>query len=114
MARAAVWYQGNDMRVRLDALQSSTMASGVYLNNSTAVSMDVWKDDSTASTGNRVITNQNLPYVAGTDGRYDAIAHSTDHSMAKGTVGMVVVTVDHVGLDASFRPKFRVDYRRTA
>ena len=114
MGRAAAWYEGNDMRVRLDGLQSSTMASGTYLNNSTGVTLDVWKDDSTSSTGNKVITAQNMPYVAGSDGRYDAIAHSTDHSMAKGTVGMVVITVDHAGLDASFRPKFRVDYRRTA
>lgn len=114
MGRAAAWFVGNDMRVRLDKLQSSTMGSTSYLNSSTGVTVDVWQDDTTSSTANKVVSAQNLPYVSGSNGRYDAIIQSSGHSMTQGSVGMAVVTLNHSGLNGQWRPKFRVDYRRTS
>ncbi len=113
MPQANVWFANNDMRVRLDSLQSSTMASTAYLNSSTGVSVDIWQALSTGTTGDRVVTGTNMPYSTGSNGRYEAVIQSTVHSMAVGTVGMAVITVDHSGLDGEWRRKFRVDYRRS-
>ena len=65
MGKAAVWAVGNDMRVRLDELRSSTMASGSYLNSSTGVTVQIWATDSTASTSNLKVSSKNMPYVSG-------------------------------------------------
>ena len=112
MGRASAWFTGNDMRVRLDKLQSSTMGSTSYLNSSTGVSLDVWQDDTTSSTANKVVSAKNMAYVSGSNGRYDAIVQSTEHSMAQGSVGMAVISLVHSGLNGQWRPKFRVEYRR--
>jgi hypothetical protein len=103
------------MLVRVDLLQTSTMASGTYLNNTTGVTVDIWKATSTASTGNKLVSAQNLLYVSASDGRYDATIQSTSvSSMAKGTIGMAVITLVHGTLNAEWRRPFRVQDRGTS
>ena len=111
MARASAWYDGNDMRVRLDELRSSTMASGTYLDSSTGVTVEVWQADSTASTSNKVQAATNMPYVTASDGRYDVTIQSTGHSMSTGTLGMAIIKVEHSGLTGEWRPEFLVQRR---
>ena len=113
MGRASAWYDKNDMRIRLDELQTSTMSSTEFLNSSTGVSAVIWGAITTASTANISVASQNVPYVTGSDGRYDLTIQSSDHSMAVATNGMAVITVAHLTLDGEWRPQFRVQYRRT-
>ena len=114
MARADVWFTGkNDMVVRLDTVRSSTMATGSYLDSSTNIQCDVWSATSTASTANKLVSGRNMAYVSDSNGRYDGTIHSSEHSMTYGTIGMAVITVDHLGLDGEWRPRFRVLMRFT-
>lgn len=115
MPQADIWFRGNDMIVRLSALRSSTMASGTFLQNSTGVTVDIWGADTTASTGNKLITGTNVPYstAAGSSGRYEVVIQSTAHSLASGTVGFADITVRHSGMDGNWRPRFYVEHRRT-
>lgn len=107
------WYPNNDMRVRLDTLQSSTMASGTYLNGSTNVTAAVWSGRST-STG-VLVKSATLTYTTGSNGRYDHIFQSTDTAakLLNGGRGFVVTSVHHLGLDGEFRQEFIVHYRGT-
>ena len=111
MARASAWYDGNDMRVRLDLLRSSTMGSTSYLNSSTGVTVEVWQADSTASTSDQVSTATNAPYVTASNGRYDLTIQSTGHTMSTGTLGMAIIKVEHSGLTGEWRPEFLVQKR---
>lgn len=112
MGRAIAWYDGNDMRIRLDKLQTSTMSGSSYLNSSTGVSVTIWGARTTASTGDIAVASKNVPYVSGSNGRYDVTIQSTDHSMSTGTNGMAVIIVEHTNVDADFRPTFLVQSRR--
>ena len=106
------WYPNNDMRVRLDGLQSSTMGTGTYLNTSTNVTAAVWSGRST-STGTLVKTGA-LVYTVGSNGRYDRIFQSTETSALKtGGRGFVIASVHHLGLDGEFRQEFNVQFRGT-
>ena len=105
-----IWQYGNDMLVRLDRLQTSTMSSTQFMNNSTGVTVDVWAATSTGTIANRLFTG-NAPFVGGSNGRYEVVTQSTGTVMALGTVGMVVVTLKAGTLDAQWRPQFRVDQR---
>ena len=111
MARASAWYDGNDMRVRLDLLRSSTMGSTSYLTSSTGVTVEIWQADSTASTSDQVQSETNMPYVAASNGRYDLTIQSTGHSMSTGTLGMAIIKVEHSGLTGEWRPEFLVQKR---
>ena len=111
MATADAFFLGNDMLVRLDLLKSSTMASGTYLNNSGGVSMVLWSALSTADASKFVIT-KTLTYVTASNGRYQCAVQSTEHSMAKGTQGMAVISVVNGALNGEWRSTFLVGYRR--
>jgi len=113
MGRAIAWYEGNDMRIRLDTLKTSTMGSTSYLNSSTGVTVVIWDAVSTSSTGDIAVASKNVPYVSGSNGRYDVTIQSTDHTMAKGTHGMAVITVEDSNVDGEWRPRFVVQYRHT-
>ena len=113
MGRALAWYKDNDMRIRLDKLQTSTMGSTEYLNSSTGVNVEIWDSGSTASTANLVVTSKNMSYVSGSNGRYEVIIESTQHSMALRTNGMAKITVEHSAVDGDWRPKFLVQTRRS-
>jgi hypothetical protein len=113
MGRATAWYDGNDMRVRLDTLKTSTMGSTSYLNSSTGVTVAIWSETSTDSTANLVVASRNMPYVSASNGRYDVVIQSTDHTMALRTNGMAVIVVEDSALDAEWRPTFLVQQRRT-
>ena len=67
----------------------------------------------TASTGDNVVANKNMPYVANSDGKYQVVIQSTGHNMAQGSNGFVDIVVDHLGLDDQRRVRFRVEYRGT-
>jgi hypothetical protein len=115
MPAAEVWFEANDMIVRVSALRSSTMPSGTYLINSTGMSVDIWSSLSTASTGNRVISALNVPYdSASSSGRYQVVIQSTAHSMTRNVVGFADITLNHSGLNGNWKPRLRVDHRRTA
>jgi hypothetical protein len=115
MPAAKVWFHNNDMVIRVSAVRSSTMTSGTFLQNSTGMSVDVWSALTTASTASLVVSALNVPYhTTSSSGRYEVVIQSSAHSMSKGTVGFADITLDHSGLDAEWRPKFRLDYRRTA
>ncbi len=111
MARAAVWYDGNDMVVELRSLRSSTMSSGTFLQNSGGVSYEVWSTTSTGTIGNRIQTGS-MTYT-GSSGRYRAVVQSTGADLTHGSVGMVKIAVEHGGITGEFRPWFRVDKRRS-
>ena len=111
MAKASAWYDGNDMRVRLDLLRSSTMGSTSYLNSSTGVTVEIWQADTTASTANKVQAATNMPYVTASNGRYDLTIQSTGHTMSTGTLGMAIIKVAHSGLNGEWRPEFLVQRR---
>ena len=114
MAQASAWYTGNDMRVRLAGLISTTGGSTGYINNSTGVFVDIWKSRSTDDFINdRIITNTRMPYVAGTNGNYEVAIQSTGYTMAQGTHGMAVIRARHGGLNGEWREGFRVVRRMT-
>jgi hypothetical protein len=107
------WGINNDMAVILSELRSSTMAAGVYLNNSAGVTSDLWKATSTGTVGNRILTGRSLNYLAGSNGTYRCVIQSTDHTMTLGTRGMVVVTLSSGGLNGEWRQLFNVQPRGT-
>jgi len=107
----SVWFVGTDMRIQLASLRSSTMPSGSYLNGSSGVTAQVWRALSTASTADMVYSAALTATTAGT-GTYGLVVQSTDHSMARRTVGMVVLRVRSGGFDREWRPVFRVDTAR--
>lgn len=111
MPQARIWFTNNDMLVRLDTVRSSTMTSTQYLNSSTGVSVSIWSTQSTGSTAARVVTALNMPYVTGSNGRYQVAVQSTAHSMAVGTIGFCEIDLSHSGLTGEWRPRFRVDLR---
>lgn len=113
MANASVWFSGNDMRVRLDKLQSSTMGSTGYLNSSTGVTCVIWKSVTTGSTSNIAVASQNMPYMTGSNGRYDVTIESTEHGMSNGTKGFAQIVLSHSGLDGEWRANFWVKTRGT-
>lgn len=113
MPSANVLFINNDMVAGLSGIRSSTMASTAYLNGSTNVTLNVWKALSTASTANRVVTARNMAYVAGTNGGYQAVIQSTEHTMSVGNRGIAIMTVAHSGLNAEWRVLFPVEERRT-
>lgn len=114
MAKASAWFIGNDMRVRLDGLISSTGGSTGYLNNSTGMVVDIWKVRSTADFAtNRVITAQGMPYVTGTNGRYETAIQSTAHTMPSKTQGLALIRIAHGGLNGEWREGFRIVRRMT-
>lgn len=110
---ASAWFDGNDMRVRLDQLQSSTMSASSYVNSSTGVRCRVWGARTTGSTADVAVATQNMPYTTGSNGRYDLTIQSTDHTMSAGTIGFCEITVSHNGLTGAWRPEFRVEQRRS-
>lgn len=112
MALPGVWFYRNDMALSLSGLQSSTMSSTSYVNNSTNVTASVWRVLTTASSA-AVITNRRLVYRAGTNGAYRGIVQSTEHSMSTGTRGLAIISVHHLGIDAEWRVPFLVEPRRT-
>lgn len=109
--RPSVWFDGSDMIVQVDALRSSTMAAGAYLNGSGGVTAAIW---SALTTGNAANLQKQgtLVYVSGSNGRYQLVVQTTDHGMARGALGMAVVKVAHGGLNREWRPTFRVDTGR--
>lgn len=111
MAKADVWYTGNDMVVQLTGLQSSTDTTS-YINSSTGVSCDVWTTVSTSSTANLLLNDKNLSYTTGSNGNYAYVAHSTDTSTITSTMrGVAVITVNHAGMDAEWRVRWRGEKR---
>ena len=114
MARALAFFVDNDMTIRLDKLQSSTMASGTYLTASTGVTCTIWKDLSTASTVYIAVASQNMPYSTASDstGSYSVVIQSTEHGMSPGIVGFAHIKLEHGDIDGAWRPEFRVEYRR--
>ena len=106
-----VWYDNNDMVGRMTSLQSSTMGSTEYLNDSTGLTLNVWSPASTDSTSSNVVVGVNAAYVTGTNGQYDGVVQSTAHSMDAGDRGMAIFTLDHSGLDSEWRVKFWVKDR---
>ena len=110
MARAAAWFEKNDMRIRLEGLRSSTMAAGTYLNNSGGVTYEVWRRKSTEYLADRVNTGT-LVYEVASNGNYQTIVQSSDHSMSTGTAGKVVVRVQHGTLTGRWEPSFLVQNR---
>lgn len=115
MAQPSAWFDGSDMLVRLAGLRSSTMASGVFLTSSTGVTVDIWNNRTTGSTGNKKVTGLNLPYTTayGSTGRYEVAVQSTAHGMSVGDVGFAHIKVTHSGLDREWRVPFRVEYDRS-
>ena len=113
MAAANIWFYNNDMMVTLSGLRTSTMASTAYLNNSTNLSVSVWKALTTAASTNRIVNARNMPYVAATNGDYRTVVQSTEHSMAVGTQGLAILTLSHLGVNGEWRTLFPVQPRRT-
>ena len=113
--KASAWFVNNDMIVQLSNFKSSTAST--YINSSTGVSCHVWKGFTTASTDNRLTTAAaTLTYATGTNGTYRRAFQSTGTVGAgiTSTVrGMAIITVDHSGLDAEFRVRFRGEFRGT-
>ena len=110
---ASIWFTNNDMLVQVANVQSSTMGSTSYLNSSTGVTVTIWNALSTASTAHLMVTATNMPYVSASNGTYRLAIQSTAHTLSSGDVGMAVITLDHSGLDAEWRPVFRVEPRRS-
>lgn len=110
MARASVWFQGADMLVRYTGFVSST-STGSFINSSTGFLVSVWASTSTGDTALRVVTNRPMPYVAASNGDYQALIQSTDHSLTAGSRGMAVVSVVHAGINDARRQAFLVEYR---
>jgi hypothetical protein len=108
-----MWFFANDMLLSLASLRTSTMPSTTFLNASTGVLANVWKAITTAASTNRIVTNRALTYVSGSNGIYRGVVQSTEHSMAVGTVGLSILTVNHLGLNAEWRVPFSVEYRRS-
>lgn len=106
------WDYKNDMVVTLSGLQSSTAASGTYINSSTGVTATIWNGLSTGSTG-VALTTLNLPYVAASNGKYLGIVQSTAANWKLGGRGVVQVTVKSGAMDADFRQHYRVQTRGT-
>lgn len=113
MATPGVWFANNDMIVTLVGLRTSTMSSTTWLNGSTNLTCNVWKADSTAASTNRVITNQNVAYVLGTNGIYRTTIQSTQHNMAVGTAGRAILTLNHLGVNGEWVAPFHVERRAT-
>ena len=113
MASPSVWFQNNDMILTLVGLRTSTMSSTTWLNGSTNLLCNVWKADSTAASTNHVVTNQTVAYVGGTNGNYRTTVQSTQHTMQAGQVGMAILTLNHLGLNAEWRAAFHVERRAT-
>ena len=113
MAQPSIWFRGTDMYVQVAGLQTSTMGSTEFLTASTGMTLNVWRGESTSSTGNRLITNTNIPYHAdSSSGRYRVTIQSTAYAFAKGNAGMAVITLSHSALNREWRPLYRVDYSR--
>ena len=112
MARAQVWYDGNDMQIEMRSLRSSTMASGTFLQNSGGVTYALWSTSSTGTIANQIQTGS-LSYT-GSSGRYRVTVQSTEWNPTHGSVGMVIITVVHGSLNGEWRPTFRVDKRRSS
>lgn len=110
MARAQAWYTNNDMVVSLNGLQSST-ASSAYINNSTAVTVTVWRTISTASLADRLVNAVPMSYVNASNGHYRYTAQSTGVVPTLGDRGMAIVRVAHAGLDGEWRAYFRAERR---
>lgn len=109
MAQPKIWFTGSDMSIRMGGLKTSTMGSTEYLNNSTGMTCDVWKAETTSSTSNLVISSQHLPYLTGSTGRYQIDVQSTAHGMARDTIGFVKYRLHHQTLNREWRVIFRVD-----
>lgn len=107
-----VWYKNTDMYVRLTGLRASTMSAGSFLTNSTGVSITVY--DARSTSGTKLVNGRNVPYVSSvSSGRYQVTIQSSEfHSMSTGQVGMAVVDVSHLTLQAQWRTPFRVDFKR--
>ena len=118
MGQASLWFKGSDMLVTYSGLISSTASSTAagsteFIASSTGVTLNVWGARTSGSTSDNVVANKNVPYVAGSDGKYQCVVQSTAHSMARGTNGFIDVVVDHSGLDDRRRIPFRVEWRGT-
>lgn len=110
MARASAWFDDNDMSITLSGVQSSTMGSTSYHNNSTGVTAVVY-GGSTSSTSNVVVSSVNMPYLTGTNGNYRYVAQSTSHTMIMKQHGTAIITLDDSGLDAKWNVDFVVQRR---
>lgn len=112
MAVARAWYINNDMVVSLSNLQSSTMASGTYLNSSLNVKCAIWKAATTGTLSDRLVNQAAMGYVAGSAGQYRFVAQSTAFSaLTNGKQGLAIITVSETGLDGEWRVPFNVEYR---
>jgi hypothetical protein len=96
------------MLVEIDGVASST-ASTSPINNSTGLTVAIWRTATTASTANRLLTGAAMAYVSA--GMYRYTAQSTGVAPTVGDRGMAIVTMRHAGLDGEWRAYFRAEYR---
>lgn len=108
MARATAWYRHNDMLVEITGVASST-ASTSYINNSTGLTVTIWRTATTASTANVLLSGAAMGYVS--PGMYRYTAQSTAVAPTVGDRGMAIVTMNHAGLTGEWRAYFRAEYR---
>ena len=110
MSKADFFYVNNDMVLRLDNLQSSTMASSAYLTSSTGINYVLWGDRSTATAGDK-LSSGNMAYSTQGNGRYQATVSSTA-AVTSTMRGMAIVTAETTaGFTGEWRPHFRAEFR---
>ncbi len=116
MATAKAWYIHNDILITLTGLQSSTMGTGSYLNNSPNVTVSVWKSQTTQSSTNRVLNTFAMTYNPGTNGIYRYVAPTTAVPSLQTAAlnGMAIISVNHLGLRGEWRVPFQTQYRQTS
>ena len=114
MAQPFIYYVNNDMVVRIAGVQSSTMGSTSYVNDSTGLSYHLWKARSTASTANRLTTAAvNIPAYSTSTGDYRATIQSTAYSITSTMIGFVQAIIAHGTLNGEWRIPFRGQARGT-
>ena len=107
-----VWFEGNDMLVKLSGVKSSTMGSTSYLNSSTGLRVSLYDGPTTSSAA--VLTNRNVPYVSGTNGNYRIVIQSTESTaLRRGNTALAVYVLSHSGLNGKWWLPFRVENVRT-
>lgn len=120
MAQPEAWLINNDLLLSVSGVRSSTMAASSYLNNSTRLTVTVWRssgagvDATTTNTTYRIINARVLSYVTASNGNYQTVAQSTESTaIGANTRGLAIFTLNHSGLNAEWRVPFRGQYRRT-
>lgn len=112
MAQPALWYEGNDMRITMTGLRSTTMSSTAYLNSSTNLTVTVYDGPTTSATA--LVSSRVLSYTTGSNGNYATVVQSTESTaLRRNDEGLAVFVLNHSGLNAKWWLSFGVHLRRT-